>query len=172
MSKGQSMLSAINLATLAKHALDAGQQRKLSIITAESCTGGKLAVLLSEAPGAAEHFHGGFIAYTKATKTKILGVPAALLQQKGAVCDEVALAMAQGALTRSPAQLAVAITGVAGPEPDEDGNPVGLVCIATAGQDRKSTCSEKRYGAIGREVVQQYAIADALTELINLIDRG
>jgi len=96
-------------------------------VTAESCTAGKLAAaLLSEAPGAAERLHGSFVTYTKANKTKSLGVSAALLQRRGAVCREVAVAMAEGALVRSPATVAVSITGVAGPDPDEDGNPVGL----------------------------------------------
>jgi nicotinamide-nucleotide amidase len=78
--------------------------------------------------------------------------------------------MAQGALARSAATLAVAITGVAGPEPDEDGNPVGLVCIAAAGKDRTPCCSENRYGKIGRENIQQCAMADALDALIRLIN--
>ncbi len=159
---------ADEVAQLAKRALQIAQREKLSIVTAESCTAGKLAAALSEAPGAAAHFHGGFVTYTKLMKTKLLGVSDALLQRRGAVCAEVALAMAQGALARSPAVLAVAITGVAGPEPDEDGNPVGLVCIAAAGQDRQPLCTQKRYGAISRERIMQLAMKDALQELLAL----
>ena len=77
-----------------------------------------------------------------------------LLREKGAVCCDVAVAMVQGALARSPADLAVSITGVAGPDPDEDGNPVGLVCIAVARKDGKPRHVEMRYGSIGRETVQ------------------
>lgn len=158
---------APQLKDLAERALKVAGEAGLSIVTAESCTAGKLAVLLSQAPGAAERLHGGFVAYTKPNKTKALGVPAALLSSKGAVCGEVAVAMAQGALERSAAELAVAITGVAGPEPDEDGNPVGLVCIAIVRQAGRTIHREKHYGAIGREAIQDRAMADALTELID-----
>src|SRR5256885_16730461 len=102
-------------------ALAAGE--KLTIITAESCTCGLLATVLSEAPGAGKILHGGFVTYTKEHKAVALGVPDELLRSKGAVCDEVACAMADGALARSHADLAAAITGVAGPEPDDDDNP-------------------------------------------------
>jgi nicotinamide-nucleotide amidase len=160
---------APELIKLAERTLEAASQADVSIVTAESCTAGKLAVLLSQAPGAAERLHGGFIAYTKPNKTKALGVPAALLQSKTAVCGDVAVAMAEGALARSPAEFAVAITGVAGPEPDEDGNPVGLVCIAVARRDGTTVHREKRYGNLGRETVQERAMADALTELIDAV---
>jgi PncC family amidohydrolase len=106
-------------ADLAERALATARRRNLTIVTAESCTAGKLSALLSEAPGAGERVHGSFVTYTKANKVKALGVDAGLLKAKGAVCREVALAMAEGALHRSPADVAVAITGVAGPDPDE-----------------------------------------------------
>ena len=102
------------LADLAERALDAAKAQDWSLVTAESCTAGKLAALLSEAPGASERLHGGFVTYTKDNKTKALGVSAELLRQKGAVCRDIAIAMAEGALARSPATIAVAITGVAG----------------------------------------------------------
>jgi nicotinamide-nucleotide amidase len=103
-----------------------------SVVTAESCTAGALAHLLSKGEGASKHFHGGIVAYTKPMKTAVLGVPTALLRKKTAVCAEVASAMAKGALSRSPADVAVSVTGVAGPKPDEDGNPVGLIYCAVA----------------------------------------
>jgi nicotinamide-nucleotide amidase len=90
-------------------------------------------VHLSEVPGAADHLQGGFVVYTKTNKSHALSVPANLLNSRG-VCPEVA--MAEGALARSPADVAVALTGVAGPDPDEDGNPVGLVCIAVVPRGR------------------------------------
>lgn len=155
------------LVDLAKRALEAAKANKRSIVTAESCTAGKLSGLLSEAPGASAFLHGGFVAYTKDNKTKALGVSADLLRTKSAVCVDVAIEMAQGALKRSAASVAVAITGVAGPEPDEDGNPVGLVCIAVARKGAAPVRTEKRYGEIGREAIQERAMADALTELID-----
>ena len=156
-----------DLPPLAGRALE--RASSLTIVTAESCTAGKLAALLSEAPGAAERLHGSFVTYTKANKTRALGVPESLLDEQGAVCPEVAVAMAQGALARSPADIAVAITGVAGPEPDEDGNPVGRVCIALARSGMNRTY-EFNYGNPGRETVQARAICDALILLISVLD--
>jgi nicotinamide-nucleotide amidase len=159
-----------DLVQLAKRALALARQRNMTIITAESCTAGKLSALLSEAPGAADHLHGSFVSYTKANKIKALGVSADLLKEKGAVCREVAVAMAVGALARSPADLAVSITGVAGPDPDEDGNPVGLVCITLARTDDEPQHIERHYGNIGRDEVQAHAMADALAELIHVLE--
>lgn len=158
------------LMQLAQTVLAAAKRHNLPIVTAESCTAGKLAALLSEAPGAAEFLHGGVVAYTKASKSKLLGVSATLLKAKGAVCSDVAAAMAQGALSRSPADVAVAITGVAGPDPDEDGNPVGRVCIAIARSGRAPITIEKQYGDLGRGDIQSHAMAEALHELIRVFE--
>jgi len=142
------------------------EDKRLTLVVAESCTAGLMGKVLSDAPGAAERFHGGFVTYTKAHKASALDVPADLLRQKGAVCLDVASAMAQGALVHSPAQLSAAITGVAGPEPDPDNNPVGRVCIAVARHGAPATAFENNYGEIGRDAVRQRAIADALRALI------
>jgi nicotinamide-nucleotide amidase len=164
------LIARRDLAQLAERALAAARRGNLTIVTAESCTAGKLSALLSEAPGASEHLHGSFVTYTKANKVKALGVDAGLLKAKGAVCREVAVAMAESALHRSPADVAVAITGVAGPDPDEDGNPVGLVCIAVARDGRGPSHVERTYGDLGRVKVQEHAMADALAELIRCLD--
>src|SRR5436853_1354649 len=163
MSLSQSLQSA------AEELVARAKREKLTIITAESCTSGLLATVLSEAPGAGKILQGGFVTYTKEHKAVALGVPEELLHAKGAVCSEVACAMAQGALADSHADLAAAITGVAGPEPDDDGNPVGRVYIATARRGRKVACLRKDYGAIGRDAVRQAAIADAIAALGRLI---
>lgn len=155
-----------NLPDLAERVLGAARTRNFSIVTAESCTAGKLATLLSEAEGASVHLHGGFVAYTKANKEKALGVPASVLRTRGAVCPEVAKAMAKGALSRTPADYAVAITGVAGPERDEDGNPVGMVCIAIAQRGSEPVAIEKRYKMAKRTEIQERAMADALSALL------
>jgi nicotinamide-nucleotide amidase len=102
-----------DLASAAVCVLEVAKKRNLAIVTAESCTVGMLSTILSEAPGAAEHLHGGFVTYTKENKTKSLGVSEHPVIGKGAVCAEVAIAKAEGALKRSPADLAVAVTGVA-----------------------------------------------------------
>jgi nicotinamide-nucleotide amidase len=153
------------LNTLAADLLKQAERAGLTIVTAESCTAGLLALVLSDAEGAAEHFHGGFVTYTKGHKTCALGVPGDVLYEQGAVCGTVARAMAEGALLRSTASLAAAITGVAGPEPDDDGNPVGRVCIAVARRGFPTRDFEKHYGDIGRDAIRQRAVADALRAL-------
>jgi nicotinamide-nucleotide amidase len=153
------------LVAAAREVMALAKQKRIGIVTAESCTSGLLASVLSEAPGAADWLHGGFVTYTKQNKIVALGVPAELLAAKGAVCEEVALAMAEGALARSPAQIAAAITGVAGPSPDEDGNPVGRVCIAVARPGLSADALERTYGNIGRDAVRERAMADALALL-------
>jgi nicotinamide-nucleotide amidase len=142
------------------------EDKRLTVVVAESCTAGLMGKVLSDAPGAAERFHGGFVTYTKAHKASALDVPMDVLRRQGAVCLEVARAMAHGALNHSPAQLSAAITGVAGPEPDPDNNPVGRVCIAVVRQGAPTSAFEKNYGAIGRDAVRERAIADALRALI------
>jgi nicotinamide-nucleotide amidase len=164
------LIDRSKLVDLAERALATARRRNLTIVTAESCTAGKLSALLSEAPGAAEHLHGGFVTYTKANKIEALGVDSGLLEAKGAVCPDVAIGMAEGALHRSPANVAVAVTGVAGPDPDEDGNPVGLVCIAVVREGREPRHVERKYGDIGREKVQERAMEDALAELIRSLE--
>jgi nicotinamide-nucleotide amidase len=151
-----------SLIEAADDVLGRAKEADLGIVTAESCTSGLLACVLSEAPGAAELLHGGFVTYTKRNKTVALGVSESLLQAKGAVSEEVARDMAEGALERSPADVSVAITGVAGPSPDEDGNPVGLVCIATARRGSATRSVRKNHGDIGRDAVREKAIRDAL----------
>jgi nicotinamide-nucleotide amidase len=120
----------MTLEDLAEAVMAQAKQCDVTLVTAESCTAGAVAHLLSKVEGAGEHFHGGFVTYTKAMKTRVLGIEPRLLRDLGAVSAEVAEAMAAGALNASPADVAVAITGVIGPDPDEDGNPVGLVYIA------------------------------------------
>jgi nicotinamide-nucleotide amidase len=109
----------------------------LSIVTAESCTAGMIAAVMSRADGASDVLHGGFVTYTKEHKTAALGVSADLLRDKGAVNEAVVVQLAQGALQRSPASLSLAVSGVLGPEEDEDGKPVGLVyfcCVRSGGE--------------------------------------
>ena len=138
------------------------KDRNRTIVTAESCTGGLLAAVLSEAPGASKQLQGGFVTYTKDQKTIALGSPRALLERESAVSEAVARAMAESALSRSIADLSVSITGVAGPAPDEDGNPVGLVHIAAARRGGPTLHREHRFGDIGRNEVLHEAMMAAL----------
>jgi nicotinamide-nucleotide amidase len=145
--------------------LDLICRRGLSVVTAESCTGGLIAAVLSEAPGANKNLHGGFVVYTKPNKTAALGVPADVLAREGAVCRTVACAMAEGALQRSPADIAVSVTGVARPEPDDDGNPVGLVHLAVARRGSPMLHEVRNFGEVGRAEVRYRAVMAALALL-------
>jgi nicotinamide-nucleotide amidase len=116
----------------ARALLDLCRARKLTIATAESCTGGLVAATLTEIPGSSDVFERGFVTYSDAAKAAMLGVPTSVLERFGAVSRETAEAMAQGALAHSPADLAVSITGIAGPGGGSPGKPVGLVHFAAA----------------------------------------
>ena len=137
------------------------KSRKLTLLTVESCTAGALACALANAEGAGDVLHGGFVVYTKENKCAAVGVSVELIRQHTAVSAAVAKAMAVGGLERSPAHIAMAITGVAGPEPDEDGNPVGLTFVAAAGRDGRVL--EQRLDLSGSKVeICQQAMSAAL----------
>ncbi len=142
--------------------------RGLRLTTAESCTGGLIAGLLTEVPGASVVFDTGLVAYSNDTKMTMLGVPRATIESAGAVSRETALAMATGALSLAGAQVSVAVTGVAGPSGGTPDKPVGLVHIAVASTDNRTMHKEKRYGDIGRSAVRMRTVADAL-ELMHTI---
>jgi nicotinamide-nucleotide amidase len=138
-----------------------------TIATAESCSAGLLAAVLAEAPGAGTQLQGGFVTYSKEQKAIALGIARELLDRESAVSKTVAIAMAEGAIARSIADLSVSITGVAGPEPDEDGNPVGLVHMAAARRNGP-TLHEEHHFAGGRGSVLYQTIMAAL----DLLERG
>ncbi|MCC2096325.1 MAG: CinA family protein, partial [Hyphomicrobiales bacterium] len=118
----------------------------LTIVTAESCTGGLVAGVLTAIPGSSDVVDRGFVTYTNQAKTDCLGIPAAILEIKGAVSAETAEAMATGALKASPAGVSVSITGVAGPGGGSAEKPVGLVQFGSARRDGKVVLREMRFG--------------------------
>ncbi len=135
--------------------------RGYTLATAESCTGGLIAASLAAVPGASASLERGFVTYSNEAKTELLGVPAELIREHGAVSREVALAMVAGALEHSPADIAVAVTGIAGPDGGTVEKPVGLVHIAAARRGGATLHEEKRFGAIGRHDVQAETVAAA-----------
>jgi nicotinamide-nucleotide amidase len=139
--------------------------RGKKIATAESCTGGLVAGLLTEIPGASAVVERGFVVYSNEAKQELLGVPAATLEAFGAVSQETARAMAQGAIAHSHVDFAIAITGVAGPDGGTPEKPVGLVCFARAGTDGSVVAVEKRYGALDRATIRLASVATALDML-------
>lgn len=126
--------------------------RELTIATAESCTGGMLAALLTDIEGAGHGFDRGFVTYTKDAKAELLGIDRDILDENEAVSEVVARAMAQGALARSHADVALAVTGFAGPAGDE--HEEGLVHIALARRGGEIVQREEHFGAIGRGPVR------------------
>ena len=146
----------------AVEALDHAKKACLKVVTAESCTGGLIATVLSEAPGAAEHLDGGFVTYTSEQKCAALNLDEKLIYKFGPVSAEVAEAMARGALDCSQADVAVSVTGVAGPDPDERGNPVGLIYLACARRGGKCIGVKREFGDIGRSRIRYEAAAEAL----------
>ena len=145
--------------------LDACRARGLKVATAESCTGGLVAGALTEIPGSSDVLDLGFVTYSNAAKQAMLGVPASILERHGAVSRETADAMAAGALAMSDADLAVAITGIAGPGGGSAEKPVGLVHFAAAARDGRHVHREERYGDVGRSAVRRGAVAEALALL-------
>jgi nicotinamide-nucleotide amidase len=152
----------------AKHVLDLCRARGLRVTTAESCTGGLVAAALTEIAGSSDVVDSGFVTYSNDAKQKMLGVPAATLKRHGAVSGETAAAMAKGALKNSPADLAVAITGIAGPGGGSKQKPVGLVHFAAASRDGRSLARARRFGKIGRTRVRWRSVSEAL-ELLELL---
>ena len=142
--------------------LDLCKGRGQKIATAESCTGGLVAALLTDIAGSSAVVDRGFVTYSNEAKQELLGVPADTLASYGAVSTQTAQAMAKGAVARSRAQIAVAITGVAGPGGGSAEKPVGLVHFAVANRKGMVLSREERFGEIGREAVRYKSVQTAL----------
>jgi nicotinamide-nucleotide amidase len=153
---------------LSRSLLDLCRMRKLTIATAESCTGGLVAAALTDIPGSSDVVDRGFVTYSNDAKRTMLGVKALTLATFGAVSKETAIAMAIGALERAGVDLAVSITGIAGPGGATPGKPVGLVHLAVAARDGRIINRECRFGAIGRGSVRARSVVEALRMLMEL----
>lgn len=151
---------------LAGSVVSAGAKRGWVIATAESCTGGLVAAALTEIPGSSQVLDRGLITYSNEAKIELLGVPASLISEFGAVSPECARAMAIGALSNSRADVVVAITGIAGPGGGSDTKPVGMVCFCLA-SGRDVIEKEIRFGDLGRSDVRQQAVVTALELLLD-----
>lgn len=156
------------LIRLAEQVLADARARKLRIATAESCTGGLIAGLLTEIPGSSDVLERGFVVYSNRAKSDLLGVPGDLIADQGAVSEAVARAMAEGAVENSNAHMAVAVTGIAGPGGGTGLKPVGLVHIAAARENRSILHEAHRFGDIGRSEVRLKSVEAALVLLQRL----
>jgi nicotinamide-nucleotide amidase len=154
---------------LAEIVLADARTQKLRIATAESCTGGLIAALLTEISGASDAFDRGFVVYSNRAKSDLLGVPGDLIADAGAVSEAVARSMAEGAVENSNAHLAVSVTGVAGPGGGTKLKPIGLVHIAAAREGRSIIHEAHRFGDIGRAAIRMNAVEAALQLLHRLL---
>ncbi len=161
-----------DLIDLASQVLSSCRMRGLKLAAAESCTGGLIAAYLTEVAGSSDVFDRGFVTYSNQAKTDMLGVKQALLEMHGAVSKPVAVAMAEGALKR--AEAVVAVTGIAGPSGGTPEKPVGLVHIAAAFIDADGLTQlahqELRLGDIGRGAVREETVKAALTLLLAALE--
>jgi len=157
------------LLSLAEDVLNQARTKGLRLVTAESCTGGLICGVLTEIAGASDVVERAFVTYSNRAKSDLLGVPPALIVRYGAVSEAVACAMAEGALKVSMAQIAIAVTGIAGPGGGTPDKPVGLVHIAAARAGGATLHAEHRFGDIGRHEVRLATVTEALLLVPNLI---
>lgn len=143
-------------------------EKKLLIATAESCTAGLIAGVITEIPGSSNVFDRGFVTYSNEAKREMIGVANATLKAHGAVSRPTALEMAQGAIGNSGANIAIAVTGIAGPGGGTEEKPVGLVHLAAARTGCETLHREMRYGDIGRNAVRLATVRTALEMLIEI----
>jgi nicotinamide-nucleotide amidase len=154
-----------DLTAQAEALLRACRQAGLMVATAESCTGGLIAGCLTEIAGSSDVVERGFVTYSNQAKNTMLDVPLALIDSHGAVSEAVARAMAEGAIAHSEADLAVAVTGVAGPGGGTPEKPVGLVHLACARRGGATLHRAQRYGDLGRGGIREATIRTALEML-------
>ncbi|MDX2277140.1 MAG: CinA family protein [Hyphomonadaceae bacterium] len=158
------------LAEAARTYVQETAKRKLLVATAESCTGGLIAATMVKIPGSSAMLDRGFVTYSNAAKSEMLGVPPELIAAKGAVSKEVAVAMAEGALAHSRADITVAVTGIAGPDGGSAEKPLGLVHFAAARKGRATLHEEHRFGDIGRNNVQEETVLAAFALMTRLLN--
>lgn len=153
----------------ARQVLAAAQDARLMVATAESCTGGLVAAALTAIAGSSAVVDRGFVTYSNEAKQEMLGVPPDHLARFGAVSAETAAAMARGAVERSCAGLAVAVSGIAGPGGGSPDKPVGLVHFCVATRSGRSVPLERRYGDLGRAEIRRRSVIDALDLLLRAL---
>jgi nicotinamide-nucleotide amidase len=154
----------------AKRLLDICRRKNLTVATAESCTAGLVAGTLAEVPGISSMLDRGFITYSNQAKQDMLGVSAETLKVHGAVSCETAEEMARGAIAHAPVDLAVSVTGIAGPDGGSAEKPVGLVHFAAASRSGNLIHAEKRFGEIGRPDIRKQSVLQAFRMLHDLAE--
>src|SRR5262245_56606951 len=151
--------------------LELCKSKRLTLATAESCTGGLVAAALSEIPGSSMVFDRGFVTYSNDAKQQMLGVTPAIIETYGAVSSECAEEMAKGALAHASVDLAISITGIAGPTGAVLGKPIGLVYFCAASRSGRIIAHDCKYGEIGRANVRRESVLQALGMLQELAEK-
>jgi nicotinamide-nucleotide amidase len=155
---------------LATALLDRLRAKKLKLATAESCTGGLIGATLTAIAGSSDVFERGFVTYTNEAKAELLGVPPAVIERHGAVSEPVALLMAKGALARSRAEMAISVTGIAGPGGGSADKPVGLVYMAAASRAGPAVCRRFVFSGLERNGVRAETVRAALNLVAELAE--
>ena len=143
-------------------------EKQQSIVTAESCTGGMVASALTDIPGASAAVYGGYVTYANTAKSRMIHVQARLIRDYGAVSNQVARAMADGARNTARADYAVAVTGIAGPDGGSDRKPIGLVYVAVS-SELATVVIEHRFGDLGRDEVRKASVRAALDLVLQVL---
>lgn len=158
----------MDLAALAREVGRTLEQQGLVLTTAESCTGGWIAQSVTSIAGSSHWFDRGFVVYTNLSKHEMLGVSTETLARYGAVSEQTVLAMAEGALVRSQAQVALAVTGIAGPAGGTPEKPVGTVWIAWTGKNREAVVTRQQFSG-DRLAIRREAVIEALQGLLSFV---
>ena len=144
--------------------------REMMVVVAESCTGGGIAKAMTSLPGSSVWFERGYVTYSNVSKRELLDVSKQLIDTYGAVSIEVAIAMAEGALEKSHAQISVAVTGIAGPDGGTEDKPVGTVCFAWSALQSISISTSTVFSG-NRETIRQQAVLMALQGLVEMVEK-
>ena len=151
-----------------KRIIDLLAEKNQTIVTAESCTGGMVAAALTDIPGASAALYGGYVTYANAAKSRMIHVQARLIRDYGAVSNQVARAMADGARNTARADYAVSVTGIAGPDGGSEKKPVGLVYVAVS-SELATVVIEHRFGDLGRDAIRKASVQAALDLVLQVL---
>jgi len=161
-------MAAKSKPSVAKQIIDILAGRQQTLVTAESCTGGLIAATLTDVPGSSAGFYGGYVTYANTAKSRMIHVQSRLIRDYGAVSNQVARAMADGARNTARADFAVSATGIAGPDGGSEKKPVGLVYVAVS-SDLATVVIEHRFGDIGRDAVRKATVEAALNLVLQVL---
>jgi nicotinamide-nucleotide amidase len=162
------MAKAASEPSTGKQIIDILAEARKTIVTAESCTGGMIAAALTDIPGSSVAFYGGYVTYANSAKSRMIHVQARLIRDYGAVSNQVARAMADGARNTARADYAVAVTGIAGPEGGSERKPIGLVYVAVS-SELATVVIEHKFGDLGRDQIRKASVQAALDLVLQVL---